>query len=104
MRVLVMALIGLSAATAAPAAATSNGTRLADREYIQLARCAGLARGSGSDTSQLDTAMRRAGRQLNSRVSGRGFTTRRQASLEMRRATGETRTALETELATRCTF
>lgn len=84
------------------AGSVSAGERLEDRDYVRLARCAGLTDGSGGDASAIDAILRGANRGRAAQIRDRAMSQRRSASVEMRAAKGEDRARLEGELSTRC--
>ena len=49
---------GASTAAALAGTAQAQSARISDTDYIALARCAGLAEGSGADASTLDQTLR----------------------------------------------
>ncbi|HZV85113.1 MAG TPA: hypothetical protein VFF48_09020 [Brevundimonas sp.] len=98
MRIFVAALTaGLIAASG-----VSAGERLEDRDYLRLARCAGLTAGAGGDASAIDAVLRTANRGRAMGTRDRANVRRSAALHEMRGARGEERARLEGELSARC--
>lgn len=84
------------------ASGVSASERLEDRDYLRLARCAGLTEGSGGDASAIEAVLRGANRGRAMGIRDRAASRRTAALHEMRRARGEDRTRLEGELGARC--
>jgi len=96
--VAVASLIAGASAISAPA----HAAPISDRDYIQLTRCAGLTAGAGEDAAPLLAAIKKANRSQSQPVQDRGRTARRDASVEMRSSTNESREHLHAERTSRC--
>lgn len=93
--------MSLLAAFAALALSTDAASAVTDRDYIQLARCSGLAAGSGQDASAFDARMGdRNAKPLPLRRQA--DQARSQAQLMMRRSNDAARAPLTAELTGRC--
>lgn len=91
----------LLALFAALALSTDAASVAADRDYIQLARCSGLAAGSGQDASAFEARMGdRAAKTIQ--VRRQADQARQQAQLMMRRGNEAARAPLQAELTGRC--
>ncbi|MBN8528808.1 MAG: hypothetical protein J0M36_06200 [Caulobacterales bacterium] len=93
-----MTLIALFTALALSSGGASAAT---DRDYVQLARCSGLAVGAGQDASVFEARMGdRAAKPIQLRRQA--DQARDQARLMMRRGDDAARAQLQAELAGRC--
>lgn len=93
-----MTLLALFAALTLSTDAASAAT---DRDYIQLARCSGLAAGAGQDASVFDARMGdRNAKPIQ--VRRQADQARNQARLMMRRGDEAARATLQAELTGRC--
>lgn len=93
--------MSLLAAFAALALSTDAASAVSDRDYIQLARCSGLAAGAGQDASVFDARMgERSAKPIPLRRQA--DQARNQAQLMMRRGDAAARATLTTELTGRC--
>lgn len=98
MRIAILTIAAAAAALAGAAQAQSSG-RLSDGQYLELARCAGLADGAGQSVESVDQALRAARRGRADHVREQAINARSQAASEFRRASGEQAAALNAELA-----
>ena len=91
----------LLALFAALTLSTDAASAAADRDYIQLARCSGLAAGSGQDAALFEAKMGdRNARPIP--VRRQADQARNQAQLMMRRGNDAARAPLQAELSGRC--
>ena len=91
----------LLALFAALSMSTDAASAAAARDYVQLARCSGLAAGAGQDASIYEARMGdRAAKPIQLRRQA--DQARDQARLMMRRGDEASRTALQAELTGRC--
>lgn len=102
MKTVILSLALLTAVSSAGAASTQPG-RLTDSQYIQLARCAGLAQGLNQDGTALNNALRQAHRNREGVTRDLADEAKRNGVNEARRANSVSRAALETEFSGRCT-
>lgn len=80
---------------------TDAAAAAADRDYVQLARCSGLAAGAGQDAAVFETRMGDRGAK-SIQVRRQADQARSQAQLMMRRGDETARAALQSELTGRC--
>ncbi|MDO1558153.1 hypothetical protein Q0812_01750 [Brevundimonas sp. 2R-24] len=92
------ALIAAVSAAALTAAAAGAAERITDVEYLQAARCAGLAQAAGGDASFFETKMRQNRQGRSDYVRAQARTGRDQARSDFRAASGEARAQLEAEI------
>lgn len=93
--------MSLLALFAALTLSTDAASAAADRDYIQLARCSGLAAGAGQDAAVFESRM--GDRNAKSmQVRRQADQARDQARLMMRRGDEAARTPLQAELTGRC--
>ena len=98
----------LLAATIAVALAASAGVavaaqeRVSDSRYVQMARCAGLAEGSGAEAEALDAALRANRRGRSDHVRERAINARNEAAAAIRAASGEDLAQLTSERDQTC--
>lgn len=102
MKTVIVSLALLTAIGSAGSALAQPG-RLTDGQYIQLARCAGLAQGLNQDGTALNNALRQAHRGREGVTRDLADEAKRNGANEARRANPVSRAALETELSSRCT-
>lgn len=91
----------LLALFAALSLSTDAASAASDRDYIQLARCSGLAAGAGQDAKAFDARMGdRDARSMQ--IRRQADQARSQAQLMMRRGNETARATLQAELTGRC--
>ena len=91
----------LLALFAALSLSTDAASAAADRDYVQLARCSGLAAGAGQDAAVFEARM--GDRNAKSiQIRRQADQARGQAQLMMRRADDAARAPLQAELTGRC--
>lgn len=91
----------LLALFAALTLSTDAASAAADRDYVQLARCSGLAVGAGQDAAAFEARM--GDRNAKSiQVRRQADQARSQAQLMMRRGNETARAPLQAELTGRC--
>ena len=89
--------LALTVAAGAATASTAQA-RITDGQYLKLARCAGLAAGSGADAASMDALLRGARTGRAEYVREQARTNRSQSETDMRLASGATRERLTAEL------
>ncbi len=102
MRAFVAAAVASLIAGASAISAPAHAAPISDRDYIQLTRCAGLTAGADEDAAPLLDAIKKANRRQAQLIQDRGRSARRDASVQMRMSSGETRERLQAERTSRC--
>jgi hypothetical protein len=99
----IAAIIVALAATAASAAHAQPG-RLTDVEYLQAARCAGLAEAGigGADAASINALMKAEGRGRAGFIADKAEATRAQVMRQANRASTERKAGFAAELAGAC--
>lgn len=87
----------LAVALAATAGAATAQERVSDSRYVELARCVGLADGSGLEAAELEAALRANRRGRSDHIRERATNARHEAASAMRSASGETLAQLTAE-------
>lgn len=85
------------ALTAAAAGAAVAQDRVSDGRYVQLARCVGLADGSGVEAADLEAALRANRRGRSDHIRERATNARHEAAAAIRSASGESLAELTAE-------
>lgn len=98
----IAAIVALAAATATTAVAQPN-VRLSDVEYMQAARCAGIASADPSiDTSSINALLKTEGRTRVGYISDKADEMRADAARSAKRANGYAKERLTAELGGAC--
>lgn len=101
----ITAIVLALAATTAASAAYAQPTRLTDVEYLQAARCAGLAAAENlgaMDTSSIDALLKAEGRGRASYIADKADAARDQARRAANRAGTERKSGFVAERAGAC--
>lgn len=77
-------LIAVAAVAAFAGTAQAQSARVSDASYVALARCAGLAEGSGADASSLEQALRTQRRGRSDHVRDQATNARQSAIAQAR--------------------
>jgi hypothetical protein len=77
-------LIAAAVATALAGTAQAQSARISDTDYINLARCAGLAEGVGVDASEMEQVLRDQRRGRADHIRERATSARQSAIAEAR--------------------
>jgi hypothetical protein len=97
------ALVALAAATAATTAVAQPNVRLSDVDYMQAARCAGIASADSSiDTASIDSLLKEQSRGRVAYISDKADEMRSTAARSAKRANGYAKERLNAELGGAC--